>query len=996
MSRSLLFILAVSMLIFVWNSVGFTSETDGEVTQGALQVRQADGTLIECPLKHTDVHAEISGYIARVRVTQTFDNPFPEEIEAVYVFPLPHQAAVDSMTMIVGERRIVGVMYRKMEARQIYQQALEQGKTTALLEQQRPNIFTQQVGNILPGQEIRIELSYVDVLEYDQGIYEFHFPMVVGPRYNATAPFPGVDELIEIRDGLQPKQNAGTPSPGVPHSPSLRERPFPTPQDDSPVTPPEGVNPSYLKPGYRNGHDISLFVALYSGVPIWDLQVPSHEAEVKQDSYRTATARLSPQDSIPNKDFVLRYKVVGARPELAFLCHRQPNQAGYFMLMIQPRLDEEYKTTPPREVVFLVDVSGSMSGAPIAKAKEAMNHFFNLLDSRDTMQVITFASQAERLFEKAVPVTRENVQRGMKFVEDFRAGGGTEMLKGIQMVLNDPLDSERIRIVVMLTDAYIGNEAEIIAEVGRKAGDRIRFWTIGVGTSVNRFLLDGVAAQGGGMAKVLGLQEDPGELVQEVVQRIKRAQLSKIQIDWGGLRVQESYPARIPELWAGRPVILFGRYEGEGKNTIVVRGDMEGQAISYPVEMTFPEQEAQNEVLANIWARQKIEDLMGLLYDQNNPEVVEEITQIALEYNLMSQFTSLVAVDEESAERIRVQARTPRRVDVAVPLPEGVEFEGVFGTQEPDQSVSSGQFRYMQRESAAIHLGYLAASKVTGNIRADSRARTVSAPSSLALGREQISAAGAFRGYHDFMLADEMSDVYFGESFEASAPWKQWSWRLLAAAAKVQADTEALEELRKLWNEKQEPAEMIASVDRLRTLWVLTESSRLLPKEKNLHQFARTALNEYLLQRKAVLQKTQNSPQAGRHHLVVLYEMLAVQNALRLEWLSAVEAGNLLREEQKALGENTTSGSGILGALLVGKPVPGASVKALETQMNEFIPGEDLVFLTALAARRSGNSTWEKFRAEAGGNMSRQPLDGNLVLLVHGLNRQSLPSATIQ
>lgn len=649
---------------------GFSEEPskqpiDTEVTQGALRVEQEDGTIVECPLKHTDVKADISGFIARVRVTQTFQNPFSEKIEAVYVFPLPHQSAVDEMTMLVGERHIVGIIKRREEARRIYEQALAQGHTASLLEQERPNIFTQSVGNIQPGQEVKIEISYVDVLDYDMGVYEFHFPMVVGPRYNAAAAFPGT---------------TGGPSPDPK-----------TIRGEGPTTLPHGVNPAYLKPGFRTGHDLSLEVRLDSGVPLQDIQIPSHKAEVQRIGGREVIARLLPSDTIPNKDFVMRYGVVGEKPEMAILAHKQSDDDGWFMLMIQPKLDEELKKAPPRELVFLIDVSGSMGGEPTAKVKETMKRFFELTCSEDRLQVITFAGQANKLFPAPVPVTEENVQKAMNFTEAVRAGGGTRMLEGIKMVLNEPPDPERVRICIMLTDGYIGNEAEIIAEVGKRAGDRIRFWTLGIGSSPNRFLLDGVARQGGGMSKVIGLTDDPELLVREIVERIHRAQLASISIDWGELESYETYPARIPELWAGRPVVVFGRYTGGGRYTVEISGQAEGVPVSYPLRVRFPREVAAHDVLPQVWARRKIEQLMDQTYFADAPEVIEEITQIALEYRLMSQFTSFVAVDDSQAISPEEAAKPPRRVSIPVPLPQGVEFEGIFGLEDNEEIVLSAR-----------------------------------------------------------------------------------------------------------------------------------------------------------------------------------------------------------------------------------------------------------------------------------------------------------------
>ena len=646
-----------------------------EVTQGALRVKTED-EIVECPLKHTDVKAIISGFIARVTVTQTFDNPFDEKIEAVYVFPLPHTAAVDDMTMVMGERRIVGLIKRRDEARAVYERAIEQGATASLLEQERPNIFTQSVGNIKPEEEIHIEISYVDVLNYDMGSYEFHFPMVVGPRYIPGAPTSKKPDLPkklkgkvgEIEDPEEEGPMEGTDPSGTGWSPDTTRVP-----DASRITPP------VLKPGYRTGHDISLSVSLEAGVPVKDINIVNHKAMLKRIGASGAVAEISTEDSIPNKDFVMKYAVVGEKPEMAVLAHSKGADQGYFMLMIQPKLDEELAKAPPREVVFLVDVSGSMRGEPTEKVKEAMRHFFRLSKPNDTMQVITFFSHAEKLFKRPVPATQENVSRALNFTQQIRAGGGTEMLKGIRMVLNEPVDPERVRIVVMLTDGFIGNEAEIIAEVGRHAGDQIRFWAIGIGSSPNRFLIDGVAKQGGGMSGIIELNTDPKELVSQIVERIHRAQLAKIRIDWNELPVYETFPRRIPELWAGRPVIVFGRYTEGGKTRIELSGIAEGKPLSYSLDVVLPRAQPKHGVLSKMWARKKIEDISAQMYYADTPEVVEETTQVALSYRLMSQYTSFVAVDESEVQLASRQAKPPRRVLVPVPLPAGVEFDGVFG-----------------------------------------------------------------------------------------------------------------------------------------------------------------------------------------------------------------------------------------------------------------------------------------------------------------------------
>ena len=682
-----------------------------EVTQGALRV-EVDEQIVECPLKHTNVKANIAGFIARVTVTQTFHNPYDEKIEAVYVFPLPHTAAIDDMTMTVGDRRIVGLIKRRAEAQALYQEAIQQGKTASLLEQERPNIFTQSVGNIQPHDEVRIEISYVDVLDYDMGTYEFHFPMVVGPRYIPGTPTSKIPELPDELEGkvgeleapLDGVRDGADPS-GTGVAPDTDRVP-----DVSRITPP------VLKPDYRTAHDISLAVSLNAGVPIQDIQIVNHKVEVDRVDASGATAVLSPADSIPNKDFVMKYAVVGEKPEMAVLAHSNEPEQGYFMLMIQPKLDAELTKAPPREIVFLVDVSGSMRGEPTQKVKETMHHFLRRTKRNDTVQVITFAGSAYKLFDKSVPATQDNIEHALNFTQQIQGGGGTEMLKAIKLVLNEPVDPERVRIVVMLTDGYIGNEAEIIAEVDKRAGDQIRFWAIGVGTSPNRYLIDGVAKHGGGMAKVLELNTDPGPLVEQIAERIHRAQLAKIQVDWNGLSVYETYPRRIPELWAGRPIVMFGRYGAGGSKDIRLSGSAEGKPLKYKLHVRLPDAQQAHDVLSKVWARKKIEDLSAHLHAVDAPEIVEEITHIALNHRLMTQYTSFVAVDENDMQAINEEAKAPRQVVVPVLLPEGTDYRSPEATGMLSQVARNSVLPNFLRESLTVPSWQLLAGAINGKI----------------------------------------------------------------------------------------------------------------------------------------------------------------------------------------------------------------------------------------------------------------------------------------
>ena len=506
-----------------------------EVTQGALRVEQEDGTIVECPLKHTDVKADVSGFIARVKVTQTFANPYEDTIEAVYVFPLPENAAVNDMTMKIGDRTIRGLIKKREEAREIYQQARAAGQVAGLLEQERPNIFTQSVANITPGAEILIEIHYVQDLKYDHGTYEFTFPMVVGPRYIPGTPV---------------GRTGGGWAPDTDRVP-----------DASRITPP------VLKPGERTGHDISLSVDLNAGVPIQDLRCRSHEVEMQRTGDRRATVSLKPFDTIPNKDFMLAWDVAGERPEMALLTHREGDSGGFFSLMIQPKAEFEAGEIAPRELIFVVDCSGSMRGEPIAAAKQAMRRVITHMQPNDTFRVIRFSEAASQLSQEPLANTTDNIKRGLVYIEQMEGSGGTQMIEGIKAALDYPADPERMRIVCFMTDGYIGNETEILAAIEEKLGGA-RLFSFGVGTSVNRYLLENMAEVGRGTVEYMRPGEDSSGVIDRFYERIDRPFLVDLDIDWGDLQVADIYPRRIPDLFAAQPVILHGRYTEPGSGPI--------------------------------------------------------------------------------------------------------------------------------------------------------------------------------------------------------------------------------------------------------------------------------------------------------------------------------------------------------------------------------------------------------------------------------------------
>ncbi len=335
-------------------------------TPGALQVLDESGKpKALCPLKHTDVKVEISGFLSRVNVTQEFENPLKEKIEAVYVFPLPAAAAVDDMTMFVGERRCAERFCVAKKRRNVYEAAKAGGQVASLLDQERPNIFTQSVANILPGEKVRITISYVETLKYEAGSYEFSFPMVVGERY-----MPG-DATGRQASGSSP--------------------------DTTQVPDASRISPKQAPAGMRAGHDISLDIMLDAGVPIDEVKGTSHEVELERLNAHSAHVRLKSGSMIPNKDFVLRYDVAGKNIQDALLAHRS-SQGGYFSMIIQPPERVTVADVTPKELVFVLDTSGSMEGFPIEKAKETMKLALDGLYPADTFNLITFAGDTKILF----------------------------------------------------------------------------------------------------------------------------------------------------------------------------------------------------------------------------------------------------------------------------------------------------------------------------------------------------------------------------------------------------------------------------------------------------------------------------------------------------------------------------------------------------------------------------------------------------------------------
>lgn len=596
--------------------------------------------LVPLPLKHTAVDASINGYISTVNVRQQFENPFDEKIEAVYLFPLPEKAAVSEFLMIIGERRIRGILREKEEAKAIYEEARRQGRQASLLVQRRPNVFEQKVANIEPGKGIDVDIKYFHTLAYQDGWYSFVFPTVVGPRYN---PPHTIDPIHAVPNGQR------------------------TPRID-------GSSVRYLRPAQRSAHDISINVEIDAGVTIENLR-SSHRISTSRRGAETARVQLASHTIIPNRDFVLEFQVAGERMKSKLLTHVDPGSGqGYFTLMMYPPADFERIGRQPMEMVFVLDCSGSMRGRPLTQAKNAVLAALDRLRSDDTFQIIRFSDNASQFGRAPVMATRQNIVDARRYLARLKGSGGTRVLQGVRTALDFPHDPRRLRFVTFMTDGYIGNEAEIIEAVHDGIGDS-RIFSFGVGSSVNRYLMERMAKEGRGAVAYLSPSDSAADIMASFFERISHPALTDIQIDWGGMNVADVYPARLPDVFVGRPVVITGKYLGD-PDDVIVRGLRDNEQHSFRV--SAGREGAQNANISKVWARLKIADLADRQVWQADPhdELASEIRETALEYQLMSAYTSFVAVD---ASR-RTRGTHGTTVHQAVPVPDGVRYDTTVGS----------------------------------------------------------------------------------------------------------------------------------------------------------------------------------------------------------------------------------------------------------------------------------------------------------------------------
>jgi len=616
---------------------------------GELRIRDRDGKILgACPLQHTDVDADIVGYINRVHVRQTFANPLDRKIEAVYIFPLPQDSAVDDMVMTVGDRRIVGRVQEKKRARKTYEAARSAGQVASLLDQERPNIFTQSVANIEPGAQVVIDISYVETLKYEDGVFSFVFPMVVGPRY-------------------MPGNQAGQTGTGI-HP------------DTSRVPDASKISPPIAPPSTRAGHDIRMTVRIDGGAELFDVKSELHAIEVQHSSPNHALVTLQNEGEIPNRDFILHYRIAEEKIKDAFFVQPYPGGAYFTLALLPPR-----RVTPeqarPKELIFIIDRSGSQEGFPLAKAKDTMRQCIEKMNPDDTFNLLSFSGDVTRFFESPQPNTPENRAKAIRYLDGLQSDGGTEMMPALRAALDRPADPHRLRIVCLMTDGFVGNDFEIMDTVKKFAGSA-RLFSFGIGNSVNRFLLDGIAYAARGEVDYVTLERDGSAAAERFHERVQSPVLTDIRIDWGGLEVSEIYPRQLPDLYSDKPILIHGLLKGPLEGTITLHGLTAKEPFLRRIPLQTVNAQEPHSALASLWARAKVKDLMmqdlgGLQAGRMRDDLKQAITDLGVRFRLMTQFTSFVAVAEDRRTRPAPLTTIP----IPVEKPDGVSDNLVVGNR---------------------------------------------------------------------------------------------------------------------------------------------------------------------------------------------------------------------------------------------------------------------------------------------------------------------------
>lgn len=604
-----------------------------------------NGKTSPLPVLKSDAVVRIQGDVASVRLTQIFANPHRIPLHARYVFPLPSRAAVHAMRLVSGDEQIEAEIREKREARAVFDAAKSRGNSAALLTQQRPNVFTQEVANLMPGAPIAVEIEYAHTVTRRDGAYHFHFPMVVGPRF---LPNDGED------DGA-----GGTafPSSGLP-SLDVGEWNLPA---SAPVAASHEVD------DYR----VSLHIELEGGMPIRSALSPSHAIQIERAEAKRWRIDLASGRVIDDRDFVLRYRVDGDGVRGGSTTASEGSD-GFLSLLIEPPRRVADAAVTPRELVFVLDCSGSMSGVPMEASKRFMRRSLPGLRPSDHFRIIRFSDAASEWSRKPLPATPDNVRSALGYVDGLLGSGGTVMTSGIRLALAPQVPEGALRIVVFLTDGYIGNDVEIVRMIQQERGDA-RFFSFGVGSGVNRYLIQEMARVGRGAARIVLPGEDADQAAEELAVRLATPVWTDVEIDWGSAPVRDVSPEIVPDLFLGQSLRVLARFDNDGTFPIVVRARQAGRPVELPLSLSLTRGRDEPSALPIVWARAQIEDRMVSYLDPahgdaTREELRAEVTDLGLHHRLVTQWTSFVAV----ARPVVNPGGTAIDADIAVPPVHGV------------------------------------------------------------------------------------------------------------------------------------------------------------------------------------------------------------------------------------------------------------------------------------------------------------------------------------
>lgn len=589
------------------------------------------------PLKDTKVDVTIAGVIADVTVHQVYENHGQRPLHARYVFPASTRAAVYGMTMTVGDVRIAARINRREQAAREFARAKEEGKSASLLEESRPNVFTMNVANVLPGDTILVELKYTELLVPTDRSYEFVYPTVVGPRYSDK------------------RQSQAAPGD-------------------------EFVKAPYTHQGEAPRSDFHLTGVVSTGMPIQELSSPSHQIVTRSSTPGRAEIALAGSERFSgNRDFILRYRLAGPTISSGLLLY-QGRDENFFLLMAEPPQAVAADEVPPREYIFVVDVSGSMNGFPLDTAKTLLGDLANVLRPSDTFNVVVFADGSERFSPVSVPATRVNLARALAFIGRKNGGGGTRLLDALAAAVAIPRQPAVSRSVVLLTDGYIEAESDVF-EFVRHQLDAANFFAFGIGSSVNRYLIEGVARAGLGEPFIVTEPAAAPETAAQLRRYIDTPVLTGIDVKFSGFDAYDVEPRTIPDLFASRPIVVFGKWRGSANGSIEISGKTGREPYRASIAVTPEQLDTRHAALRYLWARTRIATLDDFGFGAAGDDRVAEITSLGLTYGLLTRYTSFIAVQDI----VRRTTDGADEVDQPLPLPQGVPDSavGVTSGDEP-------------------------------------------------------------------------------------------------------------------------------------------------------------------------------------------------------------------------------------------------------------------------------------------------------------------------